>query len=234
MGGLFSRVIYEGFSLLSAVIFFVFVMSPISLLKKVSSLAVLAGALPLIFTEPASAFNLVFSDSPTNSLVERIDDLEVNLSSGAQSFDVTFTAGSFNAVFGAGASLSDFTFLNDADATAAANAISLALSTNLALSALNSGPGAGSRFDGFIIPYAVNSSSYSGVWDRFGDIQFDSVSNSIPGAVANRSFNPSFHSFARFSAPDAADVPTPALLPGLIGMGVAAIRKRRLAQAEDA
>ena len=36
-----------------------------------------------------------------------------------------------------------------------------------------------------------------------------------------------------FGTPAAA-VPTPALLPGLIGMGVAAIRKHRLAQPEDA
>lgn len=78
------------------------------------------------------------------------------------------------------------------------------------------------------IPVSFNGFSYT---VASGDIQAFNVfaSNDVAGTV--REFNPvqgSQPSNSGFTLQVAA-VPTPALLPGLIGMGIAAIRKKRAA-----
>ncbi|MEM6450333.1 MAG: PTPA-CTERM sorting domain-containing protein [Cyanobacteria bacterium P01_D01_bin.105] len=92
----------------------------------------------------------------------------------------------------------------------------------------------GTRIDGTSIGLIELGSS--GAFSSFGvsgDIGFGWVFTSVRGSTQSQSLYGISPIITLPSAP-AAEVPTPALLPGLIGMGVAAIRKRRLAQAEDA
>ncbi|MEM6451109.1 MAG: PTPA-CTERM sorting domain-containing protein [Cyanobacteria bacterium P01_D01_bin.105] len=197
--------------------FFVLIMSPISLLKKVSSLAVFA-ALPFIFTEPASAFSLIPGAAP-NSVVG-VKDLAIDFGSGPQLFNVDFLSGSFNDVFGAGPNpLIDFPDRDDAET--AHQAVAAALGTTFFHE--------GSTGDGVLVPYRVTPGLGISASD-LPALANDQTRNA--GFLRDTSVSAFGYAYADFST--AAEVPTPALLPGLIGMGVAAIRKRRLAQPEEA
>lgn len=163
--------------------------------------------------------------------------LEVKV--GGINYSVTFNQGAsgtiYDDVFGANGSVGEIapTFKDEIDlAREARDKIVAILGSNTAI-AFPETPNATSG--NFVVPSAVSTTEYSGP----AGIILSSPAN--PGAAsfqANGDFarllrttpNNSVLSIATFSAvasPPATAVPTPALLPGLLGFGVSLLRKRQ-------
>ncbi|MEA5464869.1 PTPA-CTERM sorting domain-containing protein [Leptothoe sp. PORK10 BA2] len=188
-------------------------------LKVALTGALLPSITQLISAAPAQAFSLTKNSS---GQVVSIRDLDV----GGEAFDVSFARGSFDDLFPVASGSGFVNFLgNPAGAESAAAAIINALGLDSVLAAQSSS--ITNRSDVFYVPFSRGVPTAS-VFQFFGDpLGLNSVDENRRGNTARSESLV----FAQFSP---AAVPTPALLPGLIGMGVAALRKRNLAQSDEA
>jgi hypothetical protein len=165
----------------------------------------------LIATKPAAALTVSASSNPVNILGT---DYNVFFNKETQS------STSFNNVFGTGSPT--LTFTTKADATAAVNAI------------LASVPAAkydpfglpSSGFAGFFVPFIYSGNSFNRVGANYlvpsGPAFFLDAPNNNDTYGRNQAFNFSFVTFEKATA-----IPTPALLPGLLGMGLAVVRRQK-------
>jgi hypothetical protein len=194
-----------------------------SLLKSTIALSTLATAGMLLgAVDAAQAASL---QGPLNNL-QGITDLVV----GDTIYDVQFRPGSFNSTFDNPAGAKPLpTFLNnEAGATAAVNAI------NAFFNSVNFGDNFGPPRDGilgnvstaYIIPFLADTSNNGNVTSKQGVYPSSSVGDWSLGAnftdQRNASQTPSYVEFT-----NGRPVPTPALLPGLVGLGATAWRKRK-------
>ena len=133
-------------------------------------------------------------------------------------------ATSFLEVYGPNPS---FTFTTEAEAQAAVDALLAAIPGDEFVPFSSS-----SSSENAIVPYALpNPFSFlaqRGFWNRSNGNTSQTNFNHQPITE----YDSSVYSFVTFEEPTS--VPTPALLPGLIGMGFSAIRKRNLAQSDEA
>lgn len=84
----------------------------------------------------------------------------------------------------------------------------------------------------------ASPNSGSGVWDLNVFIPTSLFTSSDPYVYFYSAFNGSFNGFDEWAtvaggAPTGVDIPTPALLPGLIGFGMSIVRKRKQQQVES-
>lgn len=191
----------------------------------VSTLTVSTGVL-LGSWEAAQAAALV---GPLNNL-QGIDALQI----GDTVYDIRFRSGSFNSTFDNPAGAKPLpTFLgNESGATAAVNAI------NAFFNSVNFGDNAGPPADGilgnvspqYLIPFLADTLNNGNVTSKVGVY---SSGNWILGSnlldQRNASQTASYVEFTNARA-----IPTPALLPGVIGVGLGLLRKRQqLAKSES-
>ena len=86
---------------------------------------------------------------------------------------------------------------------------------------------------GQIINFGTALGGSSGFLGFISDTPFTSAAFNQVGVTGTVGFRADNLSYAQFNGGDPAVVPTPALLPGLIGMGIAAWRKRKGEAAES-
>ncbi|MBE9029544.1 PTPA-CTERM sorting domain-containing protein [filamentous cyanobacterium LEGE 11480] len=185
--------------------------------------AAIATTTAVLLDAPAQALTL---NRNTDVIVESIDDLDV----GGALYDVTFKSGAFDDLFDPDLNPGEVgadgrrgpTFWGDkANATKAAQAI---------IDTLGSGERTSNQHDNFGVPWGFNASNFVLYADDTG---FDPSDDSIglSDYVWKLESFPT-QPYATFAPAQAAPIPTPAMLPGLIGMGIAALRKRHSAQAD--
>jgi hypothetical protein len=132
----------------------------------------------------------------------------------------TQSSTTFNDVYGTGSP--SLTFTTQADATAARDAIV----ANIPAADFDPFGLPSSGFAGFFVPFIYSATGFNRVGANYlipnGPVTPLGAAANNDAFSRTQAYNFSFVTFQR-----AAAVPTPALLPGLIGFGVAAIRKRK-------
>lgn len=192
-------------------------------LNKTVSVAVGAAAAAGVLLGSLEAAQAAALFGPRNNL-QGIDGLQI----GDTIYDVRFNSGSFNSIFklpgDSGSQTVPTFFGNQTGANSAVNAINAFFNS----AAINFGDLSGDGILGnvstqYIIPFAAQASNNGFVDSALGIYQGTSWTlGSVFTAQRNASQTPSYVEFIN-SRP----VPTPALLPGLIGLGWTALRKRK-------
>ena len=165
-------------------------------------------------------------DGPLNNL-QGINELQI----GDTIYDIRFRPGGFNSTFDNPAGAKPLpTFLNnEAGATAAVNAI------NAFFNSVNFGDVAGNGILGnvstqYLIPFLADIAQNGNVTSKVGVYSGGNwtLGSSDLIHARNASQTPSYVEFINARA-----IPTPALLPGVIGVGLGLLRKRQqLAKSE--
>lgn len=197
---------------------------PEKMLRKVLLLSAIAVPLVLGIQKTASAQSATLITQPASANPIKIGEIDYNVFFNQDSDGLT----TFNDVFGSGTPSLTFTDIDEADEAALAIVLS-------SIDASEFAPG----FDVFneeaLIPWAASNASsespggffFSGV---AGNLNSPKVTfNGLRGRDFQFGEGSGFITFE-----EATPVPTPALLPGLVGLGFSAIRKRKLAQSEEA
>jgi hypothetical protein len=197
--------------------------------RSVKVLGLLAGTMIAVTLMPIDRAQAATIGNRNN--LNSITGLQV----GGTLYDVTFSAGNFNGAFGGASGIPQF---NAAGATQAVNAINAFFnSTAIEFGDGSTGSpddnlvGAAAKDFSYLVPYLLTGNDVS---SKLGVMLSRVVSSSTPDpewtlggtdvAIA-RTTNPQSSVYASFDK--ARPVPTPALLPGLVGLGLSVWRKRK-------
>ena len=185
--------------------------------------ALLAGVVASSILVTAEISQAASLQGPNQNL-QGINDLQI----GSFLVDVGFASGSFNSAYGPNANSPVPRFLNDAaGATTAVNAIN-AFFNSVGFGDQVGPPGPtdgiqGSNSDQYLIPFFLdNSGGFTAKRGRYNSSDWASVSDFSASSNAPANQTPSFAVFSNARA-----VPTPALLPGILGFGMSIVRKRK-------
>lgn len=176
---------------------------------KIPLVAISVSASLLVSSDPASAFSLTFAEGSTTEVVG-IQDLDVE----GTLYDVDFVVDIYSSVFS-----EEALFDSKSTALGAAEAVNSALGGETLVKS-----NGGLTTNGFLTPYEGEEGSGT-LFTGFGIVGVE-----IP--------NPGFGTWADFSlstsTPAAQDVPEPAMIASLFGLGAAALCKRKLSQTATA
>ena len=187
--------------------------------------ALLAGAVVtsiVTATDNVQAFSLDFAGSNLKS----VSDLNIN----GNLFEVDFQSQNYQGSF-QGTPL----FLDDQlGAIEAANALAIALNSSGFVNDPNSTFGDGVR-NSFLIPFSLTSGNPSQQQVTSVEGEFNNGTVAILGSFFTDGVTgsaPQSASYAVFTQTGTTAVPTPALLPGLIGFSMSIVRKRKKQQVD--